>query len=83
MTNVSRTYVHTSHTKEYLSTYVLERPVEYCQRIIEHFFIHVNPAKKKKKKIKPQILENFTRFLTNYVARGNFGEFNACELRRF
>ena len=58
MTNVSRTYVHTSHTKEYLSTYVLERPVEYCQRIIEHFFIHVNPAKRKKKKIKPQILEN-------------------------
>ena len=48
MTNVSRTYVHTSHTKEYLSTYVLERPVEYCQRIIEHFFIHVNPAKRKK-----------------------------------
>ena len=48
MTNVSRKYVHTSHTKEYLSTYVLERPVEYCQRIIEHFFIHVNPAKRKK-----------------------------------
>ena len=48
MTNVSRTYVHTSHTKEYLSTYVLERPVEYCQWIIEHFFIHVNTAKRKR-----------------------------------
>ena len=34
----------------------MERPVEYCQRIIEHFFIHVNPAKKKrKKKVKPQL----------------------------
>ena len=80
MTNVSRTYVHTSHTKEYLSTYVLERPVEYSQRIIEHLFIHFNPAKRKNE---PQILNFFTRFLTNYLARGNFGEFNPCELRRF
>ena len=85
MTNVSRTYVHTSHTKEYLLSKYIRMywnvPLNIVKGLLNIFsFMLIQP---KERKNKPQILKIFTRFLTNYVARGNFGEFNACELRRF
>lgn len=58
-------------------------PLNIVKGLLNIFsFILIQP-KEKRKKIKPQILENFTRFLTNYVACGNIGELNACELMTF
>ena len=66
----------------YLSTYVCIGTSRWIlsKDYWNFLFMLIQP---KERKNKPQILKNFTQFLTNYVARGNFGEFNACELRRF